>query len=255
MGGLLRNLRVGLKRWPVWNDLYVRRIKRGILRPRDPLYAILDRLSRHHGGRVRFVQLGASDGLRNDPLREFVVRDAWTGALVEPLPSAFAELKKNYAHLRRPGLAFVNAAVSDRPGTMPFYVPGDPFLERLSVEKRMLFLRKASFTRSHLEAFFLKKGEDPAQIRRVDVPCVTLETLLAEPVDLLAMDVEGHEPVILRSIDFGRHSIGAILFESLHLGPEKARIFAMLEEKGYRIREMKADAVAVRPELEFLLDP
>lgn len=70
----------------------------------DPTYDFLNRFSRTRRGKVNFIQIGANDGLRNDPVREFIIRDRWQGILVEPLPAVFAMLQHNYAYARNPGL-------------------------------------------------------------------------------------------------------------------------------------------------------
>ena len=60
-------------------------VKRRFSRVPDLQYDWLDRFSRSMQ-QVRFVQIGANDGLHNDPVREFIVRDRWEGVLIEPLP-------------------------------------------------------------------------------------------------------------------------------------------------------------------------
>lgn len=78
-------------------------------------------------GYLRFIQIGANDGIRGDPIRQKVLKYGWTGVLVEPLPPLFAELKRNYAN--QPGLEFINAAVDVSPGvrTIHFLRPGLAF--------------------------------------------------------------------------------------------------------------------------------
>ena len=46
-------------------------------------------------GQVTFVQVGANDGYRFDPLRKHIVAYHWPGLLIEPQPDVFAELKQN----------------------------------------------------------------------------------------------------------------------------------------------------------------
>lgn len=53
----------------------------------------------HHG--FFFLQIGANDGRRADPLRKLVMRHKLTGLAVEPLPDIFMELKKIIADIRR----------------------------------------------------------------------------------------------------------------------------------------------------------
>src|SRR6266481_6003650 len=54
-----------------------------------------------------FIQIGANDGVSNDPLYKFVIEYGWAGILVEPLPQVFEVLRRNYAD--KPNLKFLNA--------------------------------------------------------------------------------------------------------------------------------------------------
>ena len=64
------------------------------------------------------VQIGANDGIVDDPLREFLLRGLWRGVLVEPVPYLFERLRRNYSS--RPDLAFANVAIASQRGHMPF---------------------------------------------------------------------------------------------------------------------------------------
>ena len=207
----------------------------------------LDRYSRSHLKKFTFLQIGASDGLRNDPLRDFVVRDHWSGVLVEPLPDVFPLLEKNYARLARRGnLRFVNAAVSSRSASLPFYSFQNSFLSGKPLEERLHLLRKASFDRDQVLPF----AECEQNIAVIEVPCVGIGELLATcfpegRLSLLALDVEGHEHEILGEIDFQALRIGAVLFETWNLGSSRDKVFSLLQKNGYRIDETEGDALAV----------
>src|SRR4051812_25620205 len=56
-----------------------------------------------------FVQIGANDGLHDDPVRQHALAHRWRGILVEPDPVHFARLTSNYAG--HSNLTLVNAAV------------------------------------------------------------------------------------------------------------------------------------------------
>ena len=66
-----------------------------------------------------FVQVGAFDGVANDPLRDLVLAHGWHGILVEPQREAFRELEKNYRG--QPGLVLRNVAVADSSGPRTLY--------------------------------------------------------------------------------------------------------------------------------------
>jgi len=59
---------------------------------------------------ITFLQIGANDGIARDPIREFIVRYGWNGIAVEPLPSMYSLLKRDYA--RYPAVTPVNCAIS-----------------------------------------------------------------------------------------------------------------------------------------------
>jgi FkbM family methyltransferase len=207
----------------------------------------LDRYSKAHLENFTFVQIGANDGLRNDPVRDFVVRDRWAGVFVEPLPDVFPLLQKNYARLASRGnLRFVNAAVSSRSASLPFYSFQNSFLSGKPLEERLHLLRKASFDRDQVLPF----AECEQNIAVIEVPCVGIGELLATcfpegRLSLLALDVEGHEHEILGEIDFQALRIGAVLFETWNLGSSRDKVFSLLQKNGYRIDETEGDALAV----------
>lgn len=216
----------------------------------DPTYDFLDCLSRTRRGRISFIQVGANDGLRNDPVREFIIRDRWQGILVEPLPSVFAMLQRNYAYARNPGLKFVNAAITAEDGeALTFYTVDEVFLKTLPLERQLDLLRKASFDRAHVLRHF---GEGRADaIRAASVPCMTMDKLLHDHwdgtgIDLLVIDAEGHEPAIIGSLDFEAFRPSAILFESHNLGSTRDRLYRLLNDSGYRIIPLGPDAAAVQ---------
>lgn len=233
----------------------LRGIQRMVFRKPDPAYDFLHAFSRAHGGQVTFVEVGASDGLRNDPFREFIVRDGWRGILVEPLPDVFELLKRNYAHCGR--LTFVNAAITSRDGEMSFYRVCDDLLNTLTLEQRLDYQRKASFDRQHLERYVA-----PAHhwgITATPVPCLSMASLLAqhwsgEPIHLLAIDVEGHEPALIRSIDFTSWRPEVVFYEAHNFAGGRDEIRAieqLLREAGYAIHNILGDTAAVRDDVRI----
>lgn len=230
-----------------------KRAKRTVLHRRTPAYEALDEFSRELGRQVRFVQIGANDGLRNDPIREFIVRDKWAGVLVEPLPYVVDLLKRNYPARRFPHLQFRNAAATAEIGTsVTLWSFSEQFLSLQSRERRLEYLRKASFNREHV-AQFLPPGVTPEEvIVEIEVPGVTVDSLARSAFpdgkfDLLVIDAEGYEPAILRSIDFERTRPRAIFFEAQHLSGEQEALEFMLKDAGYRLTHLAGDSFATLP--------
>ncbi|HUF49626.1 MAG TPA: FkbM family methyltransferase [Longimicrobiales bacterium] len=216
-----------------------------------PISRFLKQFSDAHGRRVNFVQIGASDGLRNDPIREFVVRHRWSGILVEPLPGVFDLLRRNYRRQRDDRLAFINAAVAaDTNGSLTFWTIAPAALGRMPLEKRLSYLRKSSLDRDHVLRWVNGRTLREDDVVSVQVPSLTLSSLLERHwrwghLHLLAIDVEGYDLALLQSIDFGRTAPDAILYESQNLreGQQSAR--ELLEYHGYQVTAMGEDTVAV----------
>ncbi len=218
----------------------------------DPAYKFFDSFSRSHNRKVNFIQIGASDGLRWDPIREFILRDRWSGILIEPLPTVFEMLKKNYRHARKCDLVFVNAAISSSSSDdMSFWTFSDAFLETLTLEERVIWSHKSSFDRRHLERY-AKLGEiSDKAFKEIKVPCFTIDELVTKywdnrKINLLVIDTEGHESSIIPSINFNVLYPDAIYFESHNLGSGKDKVYRFLSTQNYKIIEIAGDSAAVR---------
>lgn len=228
----------------------VKAIKRRVLAVQDLAYEFFDAFARSHPGGVRFVQIGANDGLRSDPVREFIIRYRWEGIFVEPLPTVFDLLKTNYAYARNRELIFVNAAISTSDGYgLPFYTFDGAFLSRFPLETQLDHLRKASFDRGHVERHI--GVENDWAIRAIEVPSLTMNSLMTKywrggQLDLLVIDAEGHEASVLKSMDFKLWHPEAIFFESHNLGEEEGKLSEFLMGRGYALRRLGGDTVAVR---------
>jgi len=229
----------------------VKALLRWLPRTHEPAYDFLDAYSRQRRRQVSFIQIGANDGLRNDPFREFIIRDCWSGILIEPLPTVFEMLKRNYAHASQ-RLVFVNAAITDSDNqTLTFYGFDESFLKTLPLEKRLGYTRKASFNREHVEQYV--EVDERWSIKETPVRCLRLEDVIAThwqggPIDLLAIDAEGHEPAIIRSIDFRGFRPQVVFFESHTLGSERTPLLEYLKAEGYRLFDIVGDSVAILPE-------
>jgi hypothetical protein len=103
---MIRNIKNYIKTKPRLFDLInsVRPIKSNV-------HKWLDRFSLENNRKVNFLQIGANDGLRGDPIRRFIIRDDWNGIFVEPLPIVVKMLKDNYAYLKGRNLIFVNRSI------------------------------------------------------------------------------------------------------------------------------------------------
>jgi FkbM family methyltransferase len=198
------------------------------------------------------LQIGANEGLRNDPLRDFIVRDGWRGVFVEPLPDVFPLLKKNYAYLvGGVRLEFLNAAVSSVTGSLPFYSFRESFLAGKPLEERLHLLRKASFDRDQVVQATSGLGDVTDLITSIDVPCRTLDEIVSESalprVDIVVVDVEGYDHEVVRRIRFDAWKTHTVIFEYKHI-PDGvlAELQDMLRSNGFTLRNDHEDMMATR---------
>jgi FkbM family methyltransferase len=190
-----------------------------------------------------FLQVGAYDGVIDDPLHERVREENWHGILVEPQSSHFGRLVENYAGLD--GLTLVNAAISDQPGPRGMYVIQDDTgapIESLG--------GLASFREEPLRAFHGKMGSHypGSRVGSIEVACTTFADVLADAsyLDLLQIDVEGYDLELLKLFDFGRITPPIVRFEHRHLSAsELDDAVLLLARHGYRMMREEYDTTAV----------
>ena len=181
------------------------------------------------GGGFFFVQIGASVGdSPHDPIFGLVARHKWSGLLVEPLSHAFAKLRANYAHAGCAAgqLLVEQCAISDCAGqrTMHFVDEEADDFKQLPPELQEAAKGTASFDKDHPRKVVKVQGgvvTMKQEVCRVEPLAAVLARRAVAPaaVKLLVVDTEGHDAVILSSIDFSAANgfrPAAILFEHRH---------------------------------------
>lgn len=156
-----------------------------------------------------FVDVGANEP-HKDSQSWHLEQIGWTGILVEPQPELADALRAS-----RTARVFQAACSSPRNAgtTMVLHVAGPH-----------------SSLDPHLIAGAQHQGT-------IEVPVFTLDSLLAEanapaPLDLLSVDVEGHEVEVLSGFDFARWQPRLILLED-HVGNLRKHRF--MRAAGYRL--------------------
>lgn len=157
-----------------------------------------------------FVEVGANHPTKNSQSAH-LERAGWDGVLVEPQPDLAAFLVTE-----RKAKVFAVACTSpDQAGkTLPFHVAGP--LSSLNRER-------------------MAPGATADYV--IVVPTRTLDDILGEasapaPLDLLSIDVEGHEVEVMLGFDFARWQPRLILLED-HV--ESLRKHKFLQTSGYRL--------------------
>lgn len=181
------------------------------------------------GGPTRIVQIGASDGSRNDPLRSYleVPNLLLEAVLVEPLPVAFKALQHLYQSDAR--ITLINAAIDEKKGSRLIYTITDdcPYVAD----------QLTSFDRKHL----LSNGVKARHIREVTVETITLDEMLNRcgfnSIDLMQVDTEGFDHIIVKlALELDEEKRPKTLnFEHNHI-PQKAipELFQHLKNCGYQ---------------------
>lgn len=203
-------------------------------------------------GTLNFVQIGANDGVMNDPIYKFIQKnkERVSGFVLEPLPDIFSNLVMNYQSF--PSIKPLNLAIHNSETEMVLYRVKSEYLSKVPAFARGI----ASFDPNHWKKTSLIP--DPSYIQREIVKCVSYSQLLQDygitKIDLLLIDTEGYDYDILMGIDFSHLKPRIIRFEHGvrdQVMPESnfIEIVERLNSHGYQIIAESYDATA------YLLHP
>jgi FkbM family methyltransferase len=228
--------------------LQLRRVPSSLARSREAElrlrleHVVAHHLVHHQPTDFFFIQVGAFDGVANDPLHDLIVRFQWRGVLLEPQPEAFQALTATYRG--QPQLSLVNAAIADRSGFRPLYKlrRGAPGLPSWAPQV-------ASFRRETV----VKHGD---VIRGIEdlveselVPCISFDDLplpgAATTIDLLQIDAEGSDFEVIQWFHASGRKAHIVAFEHKHLSRrEHADCVTFLIERGYSVGLDAGDSIA-----------
>lgn len=232
-----------------------RLMSQGVLGRSAPA-SIEGRIARRLGGkaRVRFVQIGANDGVQGDPLYRTIIKNAnWSGIFVEPMKSCFLKLKENYEHSER--FIFENVAIGNEKGYRDFYYISERARDQPELALPAWADQLGSFDREHIVQHLGDRIDPFIETKKVE--CITFSDLVrkhnAGNIDLIHIDTEGFDYHILRQIDLNIYTPSIILFEHKHLtAEEKRKARDMLRSRGYRLTAYEFDTLAELPRRERL---
>ncbi len=203
-------------------------------------------LNQRCNGVVRFLQIGANDGIQEDPCYAWINRFPWQGVLVEPQPKLAAQLRAMY--IDQPRIAIEEAVVADQPGELVLhYLKAGEGVPEWATGIASLDYASIAAHREKILGF-------DAAIARIKVPALTIEQLLMknglETVDFLQIDAEGYDAKILASIDFRRIRPPVISYEDCNLThEERAACRSLLSSEGYKFATWHGDTLACLPEV------
>lgn len=191
---------------------------------RNYLWSIIDfRKSLHESIRGNInsnvgaiIQVGANDGVSNDPLRRFIKETKSSVYLIEPLPFLVKKLKKLYIH--QENIKVLQCAILPNKKSAIFYHLDEESALQMGDKWKPWFDQIGSFSKDHL----LKHStEIIPHIKELNVNCYTLEQVIAdEKIDdilMLHVDAEGYDIDVLKTISIEKRKPHMILFEQKHL--------------------------------------
>jgi len=206
-------------------------------------------------GNITVVQIGANDGINNDPIHKFIKRDRWQGVLLEPQKYVFEKyLKPLYS--RTKGIMVLNAALDYTDGFKPIY--------KISVSNSRWATGLTSFNREILEEA-VKSGyidreankegsplpeERNEYIAEESVECISTQTLLRragiKKTNWLQIDTEGFDFEIIKIFNIAVNKPTVIVYENLHLSPStRDECISYLSLNGYTSQDYGANTLAM----------
>jgi FkbM family methyltransferase len=215
----------------------------------DPFVSCLELLMarRETGSEFTVFQVGANDGITDDPIHAYVINHGWRGVLVEPIPWVFQELKKTYAGVA--GIVCENVAVAGHEGEAEiFYL--DTFSDRSGNKlKRGLGGRIASLNRRSVVRERRVRSLEAA-VRSIKVPIENVERLMQkhglDEIHLLQIDAEGYDFEVLKLFPFEQTLPLLVHYEHRNLTwPEMRESWSFLAEKGYLLAQHGLDTTAI----------
>ena len=210
---------------------------------------------------LNIVQVGANDGLVNDPIRNFVwsFRDRTNIILVEPQPLLIPILEHNYGF--HPSATIANCAIGPGPAMQMHCVRSECWGELVVPYAIGWPAYRAptgitSVNPAHVIRWLAQhyRGGRPLAdlVETVSVPVMTLEALLAgrtdfARVDLLQIDAEGFDDEVIYASNIAELRPALINFEAANLDQDRlSALSRYLQSNGYALSRHGGDALAIR---------
>lgn len=202
-----------------------------------------------------FLQIGANDGIINDPILKFILRDNWTGIRVEPLPAPFQKLQQLHAANKR--VQTIQTLIANEPGKMSLYhysfsnkrwATGLASLEKAQLEKHI----ESGHVESKAKKFGDKLPSDKSTwITETELPVEEINQFIAKAfsykLNLLQIDTEGFDHVLVNALNLEKIDVDMICFERLHILENQFEpCLSKLKNYGYQIVSSNMDLLAFK---------
>ena len=218
---------------------------------------LLSQYSKTIGPEFTVVQIGANDGITQDPINKFIKRDRWSGVLLEPQKYVFDSfLTRTYA--QHQNIKLINAAIGERDEVSVIYKIGfsnSRWATGLTTFNKPTLVK--AFDTGHVARNCAKEGisipEDPAQrIVEEEVQVISSAGILKnvsgnKDIDLLMIDAEGFDYEVIKLFNIETTQPGLIIFEHGHLSDsDYSSCTDLLATNNYIFRKDGPNTVAIK---------
>jgi FkbM family methyltransferase len=205
---------------------------------------------------VVVVQVGANDGINNDPIHKFIKRDRWQGILLEPQKYVFDKFLQPLYN-KTQGIITLNAALDIHDGSKPIY--------KVAFSNSRWATGLTSFDRSVLEEA-VTSGYIDRQATKEGIPlprykeqyiaeekvdCICTDTLVEKyslgKIDWLQIDTEGFDFEIIKIFNIASTRPEVIVYENIHFTREQQNECVIyLKEHDYLCRNFGPNTLAIK---------
>lgn len=199
------------------------------------------------------IQVGANDGESDDFLRDSINKDTKV-LLIEPIKSAFAELKKNYSNFIN--IEFINKAVDINKGKKKIYSVNpkhyDYYKKKYDSKEVSWLTVLASFEKNHLKNHGVKSNH----IHSTEIDCVTFNELILQynfnQLGLLVIDTEGYDSILVTNFIQSTNIKPVIIFEWIHMKINDAQdLIELLKANNYKFLKVGKDLICLQNSFIF----
>jgi FkbM family methyltransferase len=162
-----------------------------------------------------------------------VIKNNWSGVLIEPNHIVFEELKNNYKNTNN--LFFENCIISDKNGMVDFYYNGDNIT-----------------TLHNTLSYNYAKNNFKEDLKIIPTLSLTFNDLVQKydikKVDVLMTDVEGYDLELLKTFPFSNIKPKIIISEHIHLFYQNQtleNIVDFLGDQGYDCYINDSDIIGI----------
>jgi len=201
------------------------------------------------------LQIGANDGIQDDPIRDYILKNKVTAHLLEPIPIFYKQLCENYKD--HPNVTCHNLAIHVKNGKATMTYVDDPTLPPWTKGLGTFDTTKNGFSGYGNHNLKTNLANDPvyqsinAQKQQIVVNTNTLSTFLEAQninrIDVYITDTEGFDGIIFNQLDLDVYTPHLIMMETHTLTThENNLIDEKLRKHNYTITEKDWDTIAVK---------